>query len=177
MTTSVTIAGKAGQSAFNSPFTPTSVTVGGSPVTFAAVPGGFTVSPALAADATVVASGVALGAGGGGVAVTGPLTDAQLRASSVPTLPAMAAGANVSLTTNATGSNFQGFGSQACKQVTIVNDTGTKLDVRQDGGGALLRLPDGAIYTFFGLTNLNQLQVRRTDQSNTQVVVSGRWEA
>jgi hypothetical protein len=93
------------------------------------------------------------------------------------TVPTMANGGHLSLTTNATGTNWTAFGSQACKQLTLSNQTGTTLEVRQGGAGVGFQIPDGAFYTFFGITNANQLSVRRVDTSNTQVTVTARWES
>jgi hypothetical protein len=94
-----------------------------------------------------------------------------------PSLPLMLQGGNLSVTTSATGTNWTAFASQACKQLTICNDTGTNLEFRQGGAGAGMRVLDGTYYTFFGLTNANQLEVRRVDTSNTQVTATARWES
>ena len=91
--------------------------------------------------------------------------------------PAMASGGNISVDTAATGTNFATFGSQACKQLTIVNDTGTDIEVRQGGSGVALPIFNGDKFTFYGLSNANTLGVRRKDTSNTQVTVKARWEA
>ena len=91
--------------------------------------------------------------------------------------PSMSTGGNLSVQTAATGTNWTAFASQECKQLTISNDTGTKLEVRQNGAGVGLRIMDNTYYTFFGLTNTNQLSVRRVDTSNTQVTATARWES
>lgn len=90
---------------------------------------------------------------------------------------AMASGGNLSIQTAATGTNWTAFASQACKQLTISNQTGTTIEVRQGGSGVGLQVPTGAFYTFFGITNTDQLGIRRVDTSNTQVIVTARWEA
>lgn len=85
---------------------------------------------------------------------------------------------DTSVQTNATGSSWQAFGSQACKQLSIVNDTGTKLLVRSVGGGAHgTPLPDGFGMTLKGITNTDDIEVKRADSSNTQVTLYGFWEA
>lgn len=94
-----------------------------------------------------------------------------------PVIPSFTSGANLSAQTNATGTNYTAFGSQVCKQLTVSNQTGTTIEVRQDATGVGLQVPSGAFYTFFGITNANQLGIRRVDQSNTQVTVTARWEA
>lgn len=91
--------------------------------------------------------------------------------------PIMTSGGNLSAQTAATGTNRTAFASQACKQLTISNQTGTTIEVRQGGSGVGLQIPTGTFYTFFGITNTDQLDIRRVDTSNTQVTVTARWEA
>jgi hypothetical protein len=100
-----------------------------------------------------------------------------LDSSRVPVIPSMAGGGNIAVTTAATGTNFTAFASQACKQLTISNQSGTVVEVRQGATGVALQIPTGAFYTFFGISNANQLDVRRTDVSNTQITLTARWEA
>jgi hypothetical protein len=89
----------------------------------------------------------------------------------------MNAGGNVSVSTAAVGTNYATFASQACTQLTIVNDTGTDLEWQQGGAGVALTVKDGNTFSIFGLTNANQIGVRRKDTSNTQVTAKARWEA
>ncbi len=170
-----TYAGLIGQDFFPTALVPTGVTQNGVTAPFTLVGEGIRLNTPLAAAVPVVITGDALGSTAGG-AFAG-LTDTQLRAAAVATIPAMASGGHLSVTTATTGTNFTAFAAQACKQLTILNDTGTKLEVRQDGAGVAIRVPDGAVMTFFGLTNANQLGVRRVDVSNTQVTATARWEA
>ena len=94
-----------------------------------------------------------------------------------PVIPSMTSGGNTSVQTAATGANWTAFASQACKQLTLSNQSGTTIEVRQGAAGVGLQIPSGAFYTFFGITNANQLEVRRVDTSNTQVTITARWEA
>lgn len=94
-----------------------------------------------------------------------------------PVVPSMTSGGNLSAQTAATGTNWTSYGSQSCKQLTLSNQSGTTIEVRQGGAGVGLQIPTGAFYTFFGITNANQLEVRRVDTSNTQVTITARWEA
>lgn len=111
------------------------------------------------------------------ITVLGPLTDTQLRASSVGVAPQMASGGNISAQTANPGTTYTALGSQACKQVTIVNDTGTTILVQQGGAGVGVPIFDQSAFTFFGLSNANALGVKRKDDGNTQVTVAARWEA
>ena len=120
------------------------------------------------------------------------LTDTELRASAVPvsaaSLPASLgpkAGASslsvvestpttvtiVSLQTNATGTTYNAFASQACEQLDIVNTASgaVDLEVRRGGSGNTIIVPGGSSRMFIGITNASDLQVRRRDVSNTQV--------
>lgn len=80
------------------------------------------------------------------------------------------------LQSQATGTNYSTFPDIKCHQLTIVNDTGTKLWVRQDGVDPPLPIPDGQSYPFFGIANANELSFKRADSSNTQVTIVARWE-
>lgn len=77
----------------------------------------------------------------------------------------------VSLQTNATGATFTAFGSQACEQLDLVNTApaAVDLEVRRGGSGNTIIVPGGSSRMFVGLSNASDLQVRRLDQSNTQV--------
>jgi hypothetical protein len=94
-----------------------------------------------------------------------------------PVIPSMFNGGNISVQTAATGTNYTAFASQVCKQLTISNQSGVTIEVRQGAAGVALQIPTGAFYTFFGITNANQLDVRRVDTQNTQVTITARWEA
>ena len=66
--------------------------------------------------------------------------------------------------------------ANVAKQLTLVNNSGTTISFRQDGAGVALDIPTGSSFTILGLDNANQISVRRTDTSNTQVTVGARWE-
>jgi hypothetical protein len=63
--------------------------------------------------------------------------------------------------------------NQAAEQVTVSNQTGTTLQFRKNGNTFLL--PTGLVHAFRAISNLNQIEVRRADTSNTPVTVT--WEA
>lgn len=95
----------------------------------------------------------------------------------IPQVPSFTTSGNISAQTSATGANFVAFGSQLCKKLTISNQTGTTIEVRQNGTGVAFQIPTGNFYIFTGITNANQLSIRRSDSSNTQVTVTARWES
>ena len=92
-------------------------------------------------------------------------------------VPKMVSGGNTSVQTNATGSPYTAFPDLPCKQLTIVNDTGTSIEFRQDGAGVAIPVATGSSFSIFGIANANVIEVRRVDVSNTQVTVKARWEA
>ena len=94
-----------------------------------------------------------------------------------PVIPSMTTGGHLSATTDAVGTNWVALSSQALKQLTVSNQSGTNLEFRQGGAGVGFIIPFGAMFTFFGITNANELEVRRADVSNTQVTVTARWES
>lgn len=91
-------------------------------------------------------------------------------------VPQMDAGGNVTVQTAAVGTNWTAFAANVAKQLTLVNNSGTTISFRQDGAGVALDIPTGSSFTILGLDNANQISVRRTDTSNTQVTVGARWE-
>lgn len=84
---------------------------------------------------------------------------------------------NIAAMTTAVGTTYQAFGSQACTNLLIVNDTGTDIEVIQGGGGVALPIAANAMINFTAIGNANKLSVRRKDQATTQVQVKARWEA
>jgi hypothetical protein len=114
---------------------------------------------------------VAVVSGGGS---SGGLTDAQLRASRVPvssSVPTAGASTILALTTAATGTNFTAFSDAACIALDIVNNTGVTIEYRRGGAGVAMQIPPDAARMVIGITNANQISVRRTDTSNTQVTI------
>lgn len=95
----------------------------------------------------------------------------------LPVGPAMAAGGNIAVATANPGTGFAAFTDQACKQLTVVNNSGVKIEFRQGGAGVAVPIFDQAAFTIFGLSNASQIEVRRIDQSNTPVNLQARWEA
>lgn len=90
---------------------------------------------------------------------------------------AVSSAGNTIVATTIVGTNWIPFPAQACERLIVVNTTGTALEVRQDGTGIGLPIPDGAGFTFEGISNASQLEVRRKDTANTPVDVYARWEA
>ena len=83
---------------------------------------------------------------------------------------------HISVQTNATGTNWTALEEVRASRITLSNQTGTTIEVRQDGAGVGLQIPTGTFFTFFILGLTSQLEVRRVDQSNSQVTITARWE-
>lgn len=115
--------------------------------------------------------------GGTGEGSIGGLTDAELRASPVPVIARFTAGGNLSVTTNVDGTSFVTFPSQACTQVTVINDTAFSFEVRQGGVGVAVPVLAQSSFSFFGATNANQFSVRRKDLDVEPASVYVRWES
>jgi hypothetical protein len=91
--------------------------------------------------------------------------------------PFLASGANVSVQTSASGATYVAFSAALCKQLTIVNDTGTDIEFKTNSDSVALPIADGENFTIFGIQSAAEVSVRRVDVSNTQVTVKARWEA
>jgi hypothetical protein len=107
-----------------------------------------------------------------GIAVTGALTDAELRAAAVPVSVPLAVSATIlTLTTAATGTNWTAFGSSACDALDLTNSTSVAIEYRRGGAGNGMQVLSGASRLIVGISNANQIEVRRVDTSNTQVTI------
>jgi len=85
-------------------------------------------------------------------------------------------GGNISVQTNATGATWVAFPAGRCKRLTICNDTTTAIEFRQGATpGVPITIEDEAQFVIEGLSNCNQIEVRRKDQGATQVTVKARW--
>jgi hypothetical protein len=85
-------------------------------------------------------------------------------------LPRVASAAIASVQTSATGANFTAFGSNACYLAEIANNTGTTIEYDR-GTGTAFPIFNGTTRLIVGITNTNQIRVRRADTSNSQVTV------
>lgn len=74
-------------------------------------------------------------------------------------------------TAAAGGVTFVTFPPQACTALDVVNVTGTTIEVQRGGAGVAIPLLSGQARLFVGVTNANQLGIRRVDQSANQVTV------
>lgn len=89
-----------------------------------------------------------------------------------PTLPSATTVTITSLQTAAIGANFVTFSSVECSSLEIFNNTGTAIEYRRGGTGTTFPILSGTSRIIIGLSNANQISLRRVDQSNTQVTVN-----
>jgi hypothetical protein len=78
----------------------------------------------------------------------------------------------ISVTT--TGTTYAPFGSLACDALQIDNTdpAAVAIEVQKGGTGGTIKIAAGGTRYFAGITNANQLSVRRADTSSTSVTVS-----
>lgn len=81
---------------------------------------------------------------------------------------------NAAKQTSASGATFVALDALAAREIEFVNTTGTAIDVRY-GTGVALNVPDGAAMTFSVKANASELQIKRSDSSNTQVTITYNW--
>ena len=77
----------------------------------------------------------------------------------------------ISVQTANPGTGWVTFPSTAGDTLDIQNSTGTDIEYRLGGAGSAIRIPDGFGREVDIVANANEIQVRRVDQTNTQVTV------
>jgi hypothetical protein len=77
----------------------------------------------------------------------------------------------MSVTTAATGTNYTAFSSQTCNSLDIVNTSSVAIEYRRGATGNSMTILSGSSRLVVGITNANQIDVRRVDQSNTQITI------
>ncbi|AEY69593.1 hypothetical protein PEp14_0004 [Erwinia phage PEp14] len=76
-------------------------------------------------------------------------------------------------TTAANGTDFVAFPNLGAEMLDITNDTGADLEYRRNGSANTFPILNGQSRLIQGITNINQISVRRTDTGTTQVKVKG----
>lgn len=84
----------------------------------------------------------------------------------------------LSLSSNTTGTTWNSFPSVTPATVLhVLNNTGTTLSFRRSGDtSAEFQLPTGIAWSFRGITDSSQIQMRRTDTSNSSVTAYAEVE-
>lgn len=101
----------------------------------------------------------------------GSATDVSA-ANPMPTsVPGAVSATILSLTTAATGTNYTAFSSQTCQSLDIVNTSSVAIEYRRGATGNAMTILSGSSRLVVGITNANQIDVRRVDTSNTQITI------
>lgn len=95
---------------------------------------------------------VPVGGGGGG---SGPLVPSSVLSASAATPE-----------TNVTAGAFTVYGDAACTGMTLDNQSGVDIDYQRNGAGGYITIPHGQSREIEGITNANQIGVRRSDYAN-----------
>lgn len=78
----------------------------------------------------------------------------------------------VSAATSATaGATATAFGSQACTGLDIVNNSTVDIEYQRGGAGLFMTISAGTSRMVTGITNANQISIRRVDQVATAVTI------
>jgi len=91
-------------------------------------------------------------------------------------MPVSSASGYGSVQTANPGTGYTPLSQQVAGSVTIINNTGTTLEISKDGGTTKIQLPTAASFCVNFITDANQVSVRRADTSNTQVTAYYEWE-
>jgi hypothetical protein len=101
----------------------------------------------------------------------GSATDVSAANPMPASVPGAVSATILTLTTAATGANYTAFSSQACNSLDIVNTSSVAIEYRRGGAGNAMTILSGSSRLVVGITDANQIGVRRVDQSNTQITI------
>jgi len=84
----------------------------------------------------------------------------------------------LSLSSNTTGTTWNSFSTvNPATVLHVLNNSGTTLSFRRSGDtSAEFQLPTGVAWSFRGLSDSSQIQMRRTDTSNSSVTIYAEVE-
>jgi hypothetical protein len=101
----------------------------------------------------------------------GSATDVSAANPMPSSVPGAVSATILSLTTAATGTNWTAFASTTCQSLDIVNTSSVSIEYRRGGAGSTMTILSGSSRLVVGITNANQIEVRRVDTSNTQITI------
>jgi hypothetical protein len=79
---------------------------------------------------------------------------------------------NASQQTNATGATYNTLASYSCYGLEFFNNTGTVVEYRRGGAGVAIPVFNNSSKWVTGITNANEISIRRVDTSGTQVTIA-----
>lgn len=77
-----------------------------------------------------------------------------------------------SVSTSAAGTAYVAFASKPCDALEIVNNSGVDVEYRRNGAGSTIVIKNQASRLITGISNANEISLRRVDLSATPVVVA-----
>lgn len=101
----------------------------------------------------------------------GSATDVSAANPMPSSVPGAVSATILSLTTAAVGTNYTAFSSQTCNSLDIVNTSSVAIEYRRGGAGNTMTILSGSSRLVVGITNANEISVRRVDTSNTQLTI------
>jgi hypothetical protein len=101
----------------------------------------------------------------------GSATDVSAANPMPSSVPGAVSATILSLTTAATGTNYTAFSSQTCQALDIVNTSSVAIEYRRGGAGNTMTILSGSSRLVVGISNANEISVRRVDTSNTQITI------
>lgn len=101
----------------------------------------------------------------------GSATDVSAANPMPSSVPGAVSATILSLTTAATGTNWTAFASTTCQSLDIVNTSSVAIEYRRGAAGNAMTILSGSSRLVVGITNANQIDVRRVDTSNTQITI------
>lgn len=78
----------------------------------------------------------------------------------------------LSITTNVNGSLFNKFPSTPCRTLDVVNNDISAIEYRRNESGSTMPIPAGSSRSIMGITDANQISIRRVDQSNIILTIN-----
>lgn len=88
------------------------------------------------------------------------------------TIPMATTAEILSVTTSAGGSAYVSFASNLCDALEVVNNSGADIEYRRNGAGNTIVVPNKITRLITGISNANEISLRRVDLSNTPVIVA-----
>ena len=85
--------------------------------------------------------------------------------------PLAASAVILTLTTASAGTSYTSFSSQTCDALDLTNSSSVAVEYRRGGAGNAMQVLSGASRLIVGITNANEIDVRRVDTSNTQITI------
>ena len=81
------------------------------------------------------------------------------------------------VTTNSNGTGWQTLTGIACNTVLVDNDTSYEIEIRKNTASMVAKtIEQSYVFRIEGISNSNEIDVRRVDQSATQLSMVWEWE-